>query len=291
MGFERFERELLPSAEDIAFYRAHGWYVSPKIIPDEMLEQAARGSERFYAGERDDELPPESERFDWRPEQGNVLRLNSYASLRNREIRNLVMLPIIGAVASLLAGSKTIRLFRDSLIYKPPESEGSQTLVGWHVDRAYWLTCTSDNMLTAFVPFHDCDESTGTLTVLDGSHLWPDNLDMRTSLDQDLDGLVGRLNTGGRPIIEVPIRFKRGQVSFHHCRTVHGSHANHTGRPRVSVAIHMQDGENRYRPFCNADGKRLVHLNDIMCRQDQDGEPDYSDPYICPVMWGGEEQN
>lgn len=32
--------------------------------------------------------------------------------------------------------------------------------------------CSSDALLTAFIPLHDCDESNGTLVVADGSHLW-----------------------------------------------------------------------------------------------------------------------
>jgi len=40
------ERELLPSDDDIAFYRRHGWYVSKKILPDAVIDEAIRGSER-----------------------------------------------------------------------------------------------------------------------------------------------------------------------------------------------------------------------------------------------------
>src|SRR5919109_2177303 len=103
------------------------------------------------------------------------LLTNAYVSLQNKQLRNVVRTQIIAAAAAKLAGTHTIRLFRDQLIYKPPEEQGSQTFVGWHVDRAYWLMCTSENMLTAWVPFHDCDEDMGTLIMLDGSHTWPDN--------------------------------------------------------------------------------------------------------------------
>ena len=61
-----------------------------------------------------------------------------------------------------------------------PDGEGRDTQgpdeptnrVPWHMDRHYWQTCTSDRMLTAFIPFHDCDERMGTITMVDGSHRW-----------------------------------------------------------------------------------------------------------------------
>lgn len=47
------ELELLPSAEDVAFYEEHGWYISKKVLPDEIIDEAIKGSERYYRGERD----------------------------------------------------------------------------------------------------------------------------------------------------------------------------------------------------------------------------------------------
>ena len=42
----------------------------------------------------------------------------------------------------------------------------------WHIDKHYWQTCTSEKMLTAFIPFHDCGEEMGTITMVDGSNNW-----------------------------------------------------------------------------------------------------------------------
>ena len=44
------QRELLPSDEDVAFYREHGWYISKKIVPDGLIDEAKYGSERHFAG-------------------------------------------------------------------------------------------------------------------------------------------------------------------------------------------------------------------------------------------------
>lgn len=35
-------------------------------------------------------------------------------------------------------------------------------------------------------------------------------------------------------------------MSFHHCKTIHGSGPNTAGEPRRAITIHLQPGDNRY---------------------------------------------
>ncbi|HEY9828610.1 MAG TPA: phytanoyl-CoA dioxygenase family protein, partial [Stenomitos sp.] len=177
---------LLPTEEDVAFYEAHGWYVSPKIIPDEVFEVAKLGAERFYRGERDAEWPYTSGFSVSNPEHPNAIRNDQYVAFRIQELRYLALQPVIGAIAARLARTTEIRLLDDALVYKPPQSKG---VVGWHVDRAYWGNCTSDNMLTAWIPFHDVDESHGPLMVCDRSHRWRGMEHSRQFNNQDIDGV------------------------------------------------------------------------------------------------------
>jgi ectoine hydroxylase-related dioxygenase (phytanoyl-CoA dioxygenase family) len=74
----------------------------------------------------------------------------------------------------------------------------------------------------------------------------------------------------------------RGDVSFHHCRTIHGSGPNRSTTERLSLSVHLQDGDNAYQIDSAKDAKS--HFNDMLCRK-IDGQPDYSDPDICPVLW------
>ncbi|HEV2999108.1 MAG TPA: phytanoyl-CoA dioxygenase family protein [Solirubrobacteraceae bacterium] len=277
-------QQFLPSTEDVAFYREHGWWVAPKIISDDLLEEAIMGADRHYAGERDYPLLITGGYLDWRPEHGNVIRLNDYVSLQNEQLRELVHFEVISAIAATLAGTSTIRLFHDQLVTKPAGLEKAESTIGWHVDAAYWKTCSSRNMLTAWIPFQDCDEEMGSLCVIDGSHHRPDTEWMKTFNERDLDALE-RQFSDGRTLEKVPLRMERGQVSFHHCRTIHGSEANRSDRDRVALAVHVQDESNRYVPHVDDTGRRTVHINDLLVRKDQDGNPDYSDPEICPVLW------
>jgi len=282
---------MVPTAQDVEFYQEHGWWVAPKIIPDDVLDTALLGAERHYAGERDHPLLITGGYLDWRPEHGNVIRLNDYVSLQNDDLRELVSLPVISEIAGRLARTESIRLFHDQLICKPTGLDPTESTVGWHVDAAYWQTCSSRDMLTAWIPFQDCDDEIGALSFVDRSHIRSDTEWMKTFNEHDLQALERSFGADGEPIRRISLRLKRGQVSFHHCRTIHGSEANRGNRDRLALALHFQDQSNHYVPHTDASGKRTVHINDLLCRKDPQGNPDYADPDICPLLWRDREGN
>ena len=278
----------VPTDEDVAHYREHGWWVSPKIVPDDVLDAAQLGGERHYAGERDYPLLITGGYLDWRPEHGEMIRLNDYVSLQNEDLRQLAYLPVIAGIAARLAETDTIRLFHDQLISKPAGLDTPEGRVGWHVDKAYWQTCSSHQMLTAWIPFQDCDEEMGSLCVIDKSHSRMDTEWMKTFNDRDMEGLERSFVGEGERPEKVPLRLERGQVSFHHCMTIHGSEANRSPRDRWALAVHMADASNHYVPHVDESGRRMVHINDLLVRKDAEGNPDYADPDICPVLWPAE---
>ena len=98
----------------------------------------------------------------------------------------------------------------------------------------------------------------------------------------DLDGLEKKFNTGGADVKKVPAILKCGQVTFHHCRTIHGSGPNTTEQPRRSIALHLQPASNRYQAAYQ-DDHLISHPNDDLTRL-SNGKPNYSDPIYCPVI-------
>jgi hypothetical protein len=277
--------ELLPTDDDVAFYREHGYYVSGKIFSEEEIDDFAFGSERYYAGERDFCLPPSVKAFEgWKPEDGESLRINDYVSLQNTALSELVRHPLIGAIAARLSGSPSIRLWHDQMIYKPVAEVSRETGIGWHTDRAYWMTCASVEMLTAWIPFHDCDETMGTLMVIDESHQWSGDAPIKGFHAKDESGQACNFEIDGRAVKRVPLNLKKGQVSFHHCKTIHGSEPNRSDKPRLSLSVHLQDATNRYREHKLPNGETAWHRNDMLCRMDG-GRPDYADPDFCPTLW------
>ena len=87
---------LLPDEQDVAFYEEHGWYISKKVIPDDVIDEAIAGSQRYYRGERDMPLPVSGGYSDWKPGDGDTIRNNEYTSLQSRQLRQLALNPLLG---------------------------------------------------------------------------------------------------------------------------------------------------------------------------------------------------
>jgi ectoine hydroxylase-related dioxygenase (phytanoyl-CoA dioxygenase family) len=288
------ERAALPTADEVRFYAEHGWYLSRRLFSDDELDELQAATDKYYAGLRDRELPTRPPNLAaWEPAHGPVQRHNDYIHYECEAAGRILRKPLVGAVAAALAEAARIRVFQATLIYKPPNPREPSNVVPWHFDRHYWQTCTSDRMLTAFIPFHDCDVQLGTITMVDGSHRWreaPGGDDSsRHFAQRDRDELEQLLERNARhngvEVRKVPIEIPRGHASFHHCRIYHGSGPNLGTMPRRAVSLHLQDGENRYRRYARADGTPVVYNHDVLVRRTPSGDPDYADPEFCPVLW------
>jgi len=288
------EQSLLPSDADVESYALRGWYLSKKLFTDNEVDELIAASERFYAGERDRVLPSRPSRLAyWEPADGPVQRHNDYIHYESDAIARILRRPLVGAVAARLAQADEIRIFQSTLIYKPPRPEEPSNIVPWHFDKHYWQSSTSERMLTAFIPFHDCDEQFGTLTYVDGSHLWKeiggdDNTTKHFAyrVNSELDKLLEEnAEFNGAEVRKVPMIIPKGHMSFHHCRTYHGSGPNRRDVPRRAISFHLQDGDNAYRPFPLSDGSVVQYNHDTLVRRTPDGHPDYADPDYCPVLW------
>ena len=278
------EEALLPSDEDVACYRQHGWYRSKRVLSEAQLDHAWTGIQRHFSGERDWILPPTSGFSDWKPGDGNTVRNAEVVALQNAEIRTLALAPILGAIAGRLTGSPTIRYFADTLVDKPGMLPENESVVGWHTDRSYWGTCTSDNMLTMWIPFQDCTIEMGPLLYVDGSHLWSGTEDLRTFRCKDLHELERKFPDHA-PIAKIPMTLRRGELSVHHGRLIHGCGPNTSETPRLAFAVHVQDAGNRYRLYRNDKGIPWHIFLDDLARKGDNGFPDYTDPKVFPVLW------
>ncbi|MBL8187584.1 MAG: phytanoyl-CoA dioxygenase family protein, partial [Acidobacteria bacterium] len=146
--------------------------------------------------------------------------------------------PAFVVPASQLLGG-AVRFWHDQLFCKPAHHGG---VVAWHQDYSYWTRTTPLRHLTCWIGLDDSTRENGCVHYVPGSHLWPD-LPV-TGLAGDMDSvqeiLPPDLKDQFRP---VAIELKKGECSFHHARTMHGSYANTTERPRRATVINVfQDG-------------------------------------------------
>jgi hypothetical protein len=153
---------------------------------------------------------------------------------------DLLWNPALTVPASQLLG-EAVRFWHDQLFVKPAHHGG---IVAWHQDYSYWTRTEPMAHLTCWIPLDDVDEENGCLQYVPGSHLW--RLLPITGLASDMNAIDSVLTEEERKAFHpVPVVLRRGEASFHHPLTVHGSFANRSARRRRAIALN----------FC-ADGTR-----------------------------------
>ncbi len=144
---------------------------------------------------------------------------------------------LLAPAAQLVDGP--VRFWHDQLFCKPARHGG---VVAWHQDYSYWTRTQPMEHLTCFIALDDCDEENGCLEYVPGSHHW--GLAPITGLANKMDAIQTVLSPQQKKIFRpVPARLKRGEASFHHPLTVHGSRENRSRRPRRATVVNVfRDG-------------------------------------------------
>jgi ectoine hydroxylase-related dioxygenase (phytanoyl-CoA dioxygenase family) len=290
-GFEDLTPEqmnLLPTEAEVETFHSIGWHKTPVILPDELIAKAVKAAYEVQNGVRDWTLKDYSRINDDDISTGKRAMNNEMVALQKKEFAKLFNYPVIGATAAKLARTNSIRAFGDSLFSKKPRVITDPGIIGWHTDRAYWPTCTSHNMLTVWIPLQDCTIDMGPVVYIDGSHKWKDDVRFREYYNanaQSLEEMNAFLNKEKPNHTRTAMTLKKGQVSFHHGYTIHASSPNTSSKERIAFAAHLQDDANDYQKQYRPDGSILSIGYDTICRKDENGLPDYSDPDVFPTLF------
>jgi hypothetical protein len=139
--------------------------------------------------------------------------------------------PTVLAVAESVLGAD-ILLWSASVFPKPARDSG---YVSMHQDGTYW-GLDGGAVTTAWIALTDSTRANGCMRVLPGSHL----LEIQPHTDTYAED---NLLTRGQEIqVEydesdvVDLELRAGQLSLHHVRAIHGSHANGSDMPRIGFA-------------------------------------------------------
>lgn len=105
--------------------------------------------------------------------------------------------------------------------------------VEWHQDWAFY-PYTNDDLLAIGIALDDCAEENGPLMVIPGSHKGPVH-------DHHTNGVFcGAIDPAASGINfsqAVPLTGRRGTMTIHHARTIHGSALNTSANPRRLLLI------------------------------------------------------
>lgn len=275
--------DALIDARVLAEYRERGYWRSPRLFDAQTTARLRRAHRRLWAGDFDHPIasqygPPgeESDRAAVR-QQCNAFWLND-------DIRAVTTSPLLGAIGARLMGVDEVRLWHDQAVKKPGAGAAGGAVtagnIGWHQDYGHWQCSSSTDMCTAWVALQDTDLGNGAMRTIVGSHRWGLLEESDNFGKKDLEGLRARLST--QPIsgawIDEPCVLREGEVSFHHCLTLHGSGPNLSGAARLCVISHMMPGDTSYRP------SPQHHPNLVFLGPDARPGQRFAGPW-WPVMW------
>jgi len=231
-------RDYQLSADQIDFYRAHGYVSGIKMLDNaqldtlrnevaELVDPSHPGHDLFYEFNANESADP------------NQILFHALGEWRiTRGLHDLLWHPaFVVAAAQLLDGP--VRFWHDQIFYKPAHHGG---VVIWHQDYSYWTRTTPVAHISCWIGLDDSTRENGCVHYVPGSHRWP--LLPRTSFANRMDVVLDSLTPEQRDEFKpVAIELKAGECSFHHPLMVHGSHANETARPRRAVVINaFRDG-------------------------------------------------
>ena len=198
----------------------------------------------------------------------------------------LIYHPFVVRAISQLTGQADLMVWHDQIQYKPASYGGATR---WHQDAPLWPIIRPMTPLSAWIPLDDADEENGCMWMVPGSYKWGDQIEfLRTQgqlvLVDDFGAIDGFTPPAGVDAAKVQPRswpVKKGEVSFHHSLTWHGSPFNSSARPRRAIAIHYMTGEACF----DATGEHLMkEFVDL-----EDGAPmAEAGPHFPQVCKGGE---
>jgi ectoine hydroxylase-related dioxygenase (phytanoyl-CoA dioxygenase family) len=220
------------SEEQVRFFHEHGYLEGIRILRDEQVEVLRSELEQLMNPEHPGRHLFHEYHSNESADPQRVLfhALGAWRVLPG--FHDLLWNPAFLVPASQLLDGP-VRFWHDQLFCKPARHGG---VVAWHQDYSYWTRTTPLAHLTCWIALDDSTRENGCLHYVPGSHRWPDlpKPVLAGGLEESRSSLPVELQEKFKP---VPVEMKKGEGSFHHARTMHGSGANDTPRPRRATVI------------------------------------------------------
>lgn len=226
--------DFLLSAAEIAFFRENGFLAGVRVLDDaqiaalcgalaELMKPAHAANPLFYEYHANESRNADKRLF-------HALGAWRVAPAFHDALWNPRFLV---PAAQLLDGS--VRFWHDQLFVKPALSGG---VVAWHQDYSYWTRTAPVNHLTCWIGLDDSTLENGCVHFVPRSHRW--NLLPRKNLAENMNAIFEDLTADQKNEFKpVAVELKKGEASFHHPLTVHGSFENRAEEPRRALVINV----------------------------------------------------
>jgi ectoine hydroxylase-related dioxygenase (phytanoyl-CoA dioxygenase family) len=226
------------SDEQIDFFSENGYLAGIEILSDEQIE--------ILRSELDDLMKPEQAAnplfYEYHHNESvdkNKILFHALGAWRVSEaFHDLLWNPRFLIPASQLLNG-AVRFWHDQIFVKPARDGG---VVAWHQDYSYWTRTVPMAHLTCWIGLDDSTRENGCVHYVPRSHRW--NLLPRGNLANDMNEIFAVLSEKQKEEFQpAAVELKKGEASFHHPLTVHGSYENSSERPRRAAVINVfRDG-------------------------------------------------
>lgn len=234
--------EYLLTPEQVRAFHEDGYVVLDDFLSEEELAPIEAVYDRFIRGE------VTGMGRDFCDMSGPYTRAFEDFELVNAVLPRVYEPSLVGNVYERRAASvsrqllgEDIALDYDQFLAKRPRKGGAQ--FAWHQDLGYWPTTPQFDTLTATcsLALDDADDDNGCLQVVPGSHLEealrPHRPVFKAPTNGERDGghtLAAQLAPGDK-VVSLPV--KRGSISVHNERILHGSPGNSSDRWRRTYIV------------------------------------------------------
>ncbi|HUN86786.1 MAG TPA: phytanoyl-CoA dioxygenase family protein [Terracidiphilus sp.] len=231
-------------------YHKLGFWIGPRLFTDDDVKKLSIACTRVLSGDLGGRFSPYFMLDETQPKGGLRRAFNS--TFVDPVLHDALHHSKIGEMAARLMGVEVVRLWYSQIIEKPAASSeqeiDTRANVGWHQDYRYWQCCDRSNLLTAWIALQKTTRANGGMRFVIGSNNWGLIPTERGFNTRQLDDLKMTLHAGiTNDWTEEECNLEVGQVSFHHCLTLHGSGPNCTADSRTGIAVHLMPGGTKRR--------------------------------------------
>ncbi len=222
--------QVRPTAEEVAFFREHGYLSVERITTDAELRWLEGAFETVVL-----EAQASGGRTDGGESGSSSSRSRNDLPSTARHDFSLQRTPLCSGPSRRRRGPAR------GMGPVPLEAPARRKKTPWHQDEAYWDPERSYNAVAAWLPLHDCPVERGCMR---SSRDAPTKIlphDLAT--DPEASRQLAALDVDFSTAVTCPL--KAGGATFHHHRILHFAGPNTTDEPRTAFILEFQTPPNR----------------------------------------------
>lgn len=221
---------VLLDRDQCAFFAEHGWLVVRGVVPPERVRELERAVDEIYATQ-----PPAPAGQVW--ELAGVSQVSAPIAQHARDAA------IAQRVAEAL-GCARVKILQDTVLVKAASIGGP---VAWHQDHTYTGYLDPPRAVSVRLALTDCNAGNGCLEVIDRSHEWGLLGDVRALSESHVADALGPAAARWRDRV-VALELVPGDITIHHCLTLHRSGENLSAHARKTLITRLFDAACRLVP-------------------------------------------